>query len=170
MKRVTQNLLICIGLPLGLVVFTIILAVVINSFGSEIKEIKEDIESVYEDGEVDTIEGHGAIFSGGIMVLGVFAEIALIVVAFFVGGYAVLLIILAVIARVIFAPKGGRLLAYRILMGIEYVLQAFLVWLCVAFALDETLLFMFFYLRIGIGVAAALIYSVINTYSKRICE
>jgi len=84
-----------------------------------------------------------------------------------VGGYAGLLLVFAVLARLVFAKEGGRLLAYRILMSVEYVLQAGILVFLIGLLLDG---FDIVFLILTLMIAAGLIYSGINTYTKRICE
>lgn len=170
MKKVTQNLFISIGVGLVLVIMMLILMGVTGILGSGVKEIKEDIDTIYEDGEVDTVEGHGAIMEGGLMVVGAFAGVFLIGLICFMAIFAFVLILIAVIARLVFAKQGTRLVLYRILMGIEYLFQAIVAWVCMDVALDNLRDINFICLLVGIAVTVGTIYSARNTYSERICE
>ena len=84
---------------------------------------------------------------------------------FLIGGYAFLLFLIALIARLVYAGKGGRLVAYRILMTVEYLLQ-FLLIVCMVFSLIEVFMIKIFILTLLI--LAGLVFSAMNTYSKKI--
>lgn len=170
MKKVTINLILSLAIAAALLVFVLVFGTFLGVLGSGLGDLSQDINVIFDDGEVDTVEGHGAIVQGAFLVVGALAGAVILVMIVLVGGYSLLLILFAVVARVVFATQGGRLLAYRILMGIEYVLQAGIVWLCVDVMLEDSgalpvILFVF-----GAAVTGSIVYSAVNTYSKRICE
>ena len=166
-KKVNINLILALVLVAGLLMIPITMGIVVNEVSGGLDLLGEDMSKAYADGQIDTVEGHGRIVEGAVYGFGVFSVTALIVVIFMVGGYAGLLFIFAVLARLVFAKTGGRLLAYRILMGIEYVLQAGIVVFLISI-LSEGFDIMF--LILALMITAGLIYSGINTYTKRICE
>ncbi len=166
-KKVNINLILALVLVAGLLMIPITMGIIVNEVNGGLNILEEDISGAFEDGEIDTVEGHGIIFEGAVYGFGVFSVTMLIVIIFMVGGYAGLLFIFAVLARIVFAKTGGRLLAYRILMGIEYVLQAGIVVFLISILLDG---FDIVFLILTLMVTAGLIYSGINTYTKRICE
>lgn len=169
MKKVTQNFIISLTMAAAILVLTLVLGIFLSVYGNGLEGMGEDINTIFEDGEVDTVEGHGAIFEGSILFVGAFVGAVVLVLVILMGGYAFLLILFAVVARVVFAPRGGRLLSYRILMGIEYVLQAGVVFFLITILLEETGLSFIIVLAITAAVVAGLVYSAVNTYSNRIC-
>lgn len=166
-KKVNINLILALVLVAGLLMIPIALGMIVNDMSGELNELGEEMSTAFEDGEIDTVEGHGLILEGAGYGLGAFAGTMLIIIIFMVGGYAGLLFVFAVMARLIFAKEGGRLLAYRILMGVEYVLQAGIVVFLVSMLLEG---FDIVFLLMTLMVLAGLIYSARNTYTKRICE
>lgn len=166
-KKVNINLILALVLVAGLLMIPIAMGVIVNDLNDSMDVLEEDMSGVYGDGEIDTVEGHGLIMEGAAYGFGVFSSAMLMIVIFMVGGYAGLLFVFAVMARIIYAGEGGRLLAYRILMGVEYVLQAGIVVFLVNMMLED---FDFVFLILTIMIAAGLIYSGINTYTKRIRE
>lgn len=170
MKKVTQNFIISLAMAATVLLLTLVLGIFLSVYGNDLEGMSEDINAIFEDGEVDTVEGHGAIFEGSILFVGTFVGAVVLVLVILMGGYAFLLILFAVVARAVFAPRGGRLLIYRILMGIEYVLQAGIVFFLITILLEETGFSFIIVLAITASVASGLVYSAVNTYSKRICS
>ncbi len=166
-KKVNINLILALVLVAGLLMIPIALGVIVNDMSGELDALGEEMSTAFEDGEIDTVEGHGLIWQGAGYGFGAFAGTMLMIVIFMVGGYAGLLFVFAVMARIIFAKEGGRLLAYRILMGVEYVLQAGIVVFLISMLLEG---FDFVFLLMTLMILAGLIYSARNTYTKRICE
>lgn len=169
MKKVTQNFIISLAMATVILVLTLVLGIFLSVYGDGLECMGEDISTIFEDGEVDTVEGHGAIFESSILFVGAFMGAVVLALVILMGGYAFLLILFAVVARAVFAPRGGRLLIYRILMGIEYVLQAGIVFFLITILLEETGLSFIIVLAITAAVVAGLVYSAVNTYSKKIC-
>jgi len=166
-KKVNINLILALVLVAGLLMIPIAMGVIVNDLNDDLGILGEDMSEAYEDGEIDTVEGHGLILEGAAYGLGVFSSTMLMIVIIMVGGYAGLLLVFAVLARLVFAKEGGRLLAYRILMSVEYVLQAGILVFLIGLLLDG---FDIVFLILTLMIAAGLIYSGINTYTKRICE
>lgn len=89
--------------------------------------------------------------------------IVIYVLEILIGGYALLLLILAIVARAVFSKQGKGLLAYRILMGIEYILQGGIVLFCInVMSVSWNIL--------AALVAAGIVYGGINTYTERILD
>lgn len=100
----------------------------------------------------------------------------LLMLEFFAGGLAILLIILlggyvaalfafALIPKLLIEKDKGRLVAYRVLMTIEYLLQAQIVLFCVGMMSEE---FNVFWFIAALAVTVLNVISAINTYTKRI--
>ena len=166
-RKVNINFILALVLVAGLLMIPIVLGVAVNDLSSDIDAPGDGISTALEDGEADEVEGYGMLLEGAGYGLGTFANAMLMVVIIMVGGYAGLLFVFAAMARLIFAKEGGRLRAYRILMGVEYVLQAgIIVFLGNLLLSGFDIVFLLMILMIGAG----LIYSAVNTYTKRICE
>lgn len=165
-KKVNINFLLALVLVAGLLMIPVVLGVAVNDMSGELDALESDISATLEEGEVDDVEGYGVLAEGTAYGLGTFANTMLIIVIIMVGGYAGLLFVFAAMARLIYAKEGKRLLAYRILMSVEYVLQAGIIVFLVNLLLGG---FDIVFLLMILMIAAGLIYSARNTYTKRIC-
>lgn len=167
MKKVNINFLLAM-------IITIVIAVVAGTcvvgaiiVGDAVKENVQEMEKErLTDDEIDDVEGYGYIINYfGAGASGLFT-IGLWIIAVIAILYALLLFVFSLVARLVFADSKGRLLAYRILMGIEYGLQSIL-----AFGALTRMSFS----RVGVifgGIASvlilAIVYSATNTYSEKI--
>ena len=79
--------------------------------------------------------------------------------------YALLLFVIALAARLVYKDSGGRLLAYRIIMGIEYALQGIMEVLLI---ISITRLPTIGNVLGAVILGAEIIYGAINTYTPRI--
>lgn len=114
---------------------------------------------------IDTVSGWGVIFGtlgAAAMTIATGAFYLLMGLLLF---YAIIMLILLIIARCVYRNEGGRLLAYRILMGIEYVLILLLVWIMWGI-FNST--YSFLTLILSLIFLALTIWSMVNTYSSRI--
>ena len=171
MRKVTQNLLISIGIfILSLVLITSPVFLVLG-VDAGMKYVEEFFEEIWEDGEVDTVEGHGAIFIGALGFLGLLGEIMIIMILFFMGLHISSCLFLAIIARFFYAPrKGWRLVVYRILMTLVYILQVGTVVFSFTLIGIEGFVSKLIFIPIALLMIAGTIYSAINTYSERILK
>lgn len=166
-KRANINFLLVIILTVAMMVVPIVLGVALVDLSSELEGVKSSMDATLEGSEIDDVEGYGVIAESIGYGFGAFAGAILLVVIFLVGGYAFVLFLIALIARLIFGKEGKRLLAYRILMGFEYALQAGIILFFADVLSGE---FNVVPLVIMLLVLAEIVYGVINTYTKRICE
>lgn len=166
-KKANIIFILAVVLAVAIAIVAIGLGLAFTELGSGMDTLRNDMSATLEGGEVDDVEGYGLIVEGAGYGLGAFAGIVLLFAAIFVGGYAFLLFLFALIARLVYAKEGKRLLAYRILMGFEYVLQAG-IFLFFCILLSEG--FNPGLLVIMLLVLAELVYGVLNTFTKRICE
>ena len=123
-KRANINFILVIILTAVMMLVPIILGAAYVELNNEMDSLKSEMSATLEDGEVGDVEGYGVIAQGIGYGLGSFAGALVLVMIVLVGGYAFVLFLIALIARLVFAKEGKRLLAYRILMGVEYALQA----------------------------------------------
>lgn len=118
------------------------------------------------DTEISTVENIIYKVSQGVDVVSGVVEVFLKVLGYVTGIYTLLMFVIALIARLVFSTSKGRLLAYRIFMSLEYVLQGVVIFILGALFINGVLKFtgiVSFVLLVG-----QLIFSAINTYSKRI--
>lgn len=180
MKKVTINFILSM-------VFVVGLAITIAGYLNKQSVINDYTEQVATDidelkngqDEIDDVTGYALILKNIGKGLGVFGSFIMTLFAAAIGLYAIILLIFALIARAVYKPQGGRLIAYRILMTIEYILQSF-----IPITLGSTVVELFNLPGIGIKQifsfsnislllvtlvsAACIIYSAVNTYTSRI--
>ncbi|MBQ8821347.1 MAG: hypothetical protein IJZ82_01775 [Lachnospiraceae bacterium] len=130
-KKVNNNFTLVILLVAAMLLIPLIFGLALIDLDSDMDSLKNEISTTLEDGEVDDVEGYGVIAESVGYGFGAFASVIIFVIILMVGGYALLLFVIALIARLIFKAEGKRLTAYRILMGVEYVLQLGIVYLLV---------------------------------------
>ena len=130
--------------------------------------VKKIEERSLKDTEISTVENVIYKVSKGIGVVSSVVEVFLRILGFVTGIYTLLMFVIALIARLIFSTSKKRLLAYRILMGLEYVLQGVVLVILLALFVNGVLK-MTGIISV-ILLLGQLIYSAINTYSKRILE
>ena len=171
MKKVTQNLWISIGICILSLALAIIPVFLLLGVGNGMEFVSEFFGQIWENGEVDTVEGHAAIIVGALGFLGVLGEIMIIFILLGMSFYVAFSLFCTLIARIIYAPqKGWRLVTYRVLMTILYLSQMIGVGLCFLFAGIEGLSYKLIFIPMGVLMLAGIVYSAINTYSGRILE
>ena len=166
-KTVNGNFILCMLIVAALVLLCVFFGVATTDMGGEMDSIKSDISETLEDGEVDDVEGYGVIAESIGYGFSAFASAILLVMILLVGVYAFALFIIALIARLVYKSEGKRLAVYRVLMGIEYLLQAGLILFLGEILVNSRNLTV---LVVIVPLLAAIVYGVRNTYTKRICE
>ena len=171
MKRVTQNLWISIAICVFCLFLAVIPTLALIGLDGGMEIVGGFFDEIWENGEVDTVEGHGAILVGFLGVLGILGEFILIGLLFAIGFYIAASLFFTLIARFVYAPqKGWRLVVYRVLMTVLYLVQALAVWFAFVFSGFEGIASKLIFIPIGLFMAAGIIYSAINTYSDRILK
>ncbi len=166
-KTANKNFIMAILLVAAMTLVCILLGVVLIDLDGDLDSAKNSISTTVGDGAVEDVEGYGVIAESIAYGFGAFAGAILLVIIFLVGGYAFVLFLIALIARLIYAKEGKKLLAYRILMGVEYLLQTGLFLFFIDSLMRE---FNVIILIMMLLVLAEIVYGVINTYTGRICE
>lgn len=115
----------------------------------------------------DTVSGWGTLFTGFAGLTGALLMIVCWTVAITMSVMAVLIFIPLLAARLVYRNTGGRLLAYRILMGIDYFLLTLLTLLFCSVWLEDILGAIFF-LPFILVLIAIIVVNMVNTYSDRI--
>jgi len=164
-NRANINFILAMVLVAGLVVFMINLGSLSSKLGSGLQGIEESMSIKQEADSVENAEDYGLILEGIGYGLGTVANVALLVVNSLIGIYAFLLFFFALLARLVYAGNGGRLVAYRIFMTVEYLLQLLLIGLLIYSLMSVFVLKVFV---LTLLISAGLIFSAMNTYSPKI--
>lgn len=119
-----------------------------------------------KDTEISDVENSIYKVNQGVGTVSKAVEVFLRVLGIVTGLYTMLMFIIALVARLVFATSGIRLLVYRIFMGMEYALQGVVIYILCALFIHSVLktpgIISFIFL------VGQWIFSVRNTYSKRI--
>ena len=116
--------------------------------------------------EISDVEGYGVIVGKIVQGIGIFGVAVVKFILFLILLYAMLVLILATIARAIYQKQGNRLLAYRIIMGFVYALLILLtigLWFVLSSGIHILLLLL------AVLLTGIIIINIRNTYTKRIC-
>lgn len=136
-------------------------------------EVNNNISEMYDpndDGEIDDVEGWGFIFGGSVLGLASLSVGFVKIVSVLVTGFFVIFIMVpAIIAKFIYRAEKGRILAYRILMGVSYACMGMLAsslgnWIFSGGMTVNTVVSAVLLLY----TVAVLILGIRNTYTKRI--
>lgn len=165
-KAANQNLIIAMLLSLALMLVPLGIGIIVAGIEKDAQEIQNKLEILEAEdwGEPEEMQELSAKYEQGV---GGYAKMIFWVVLFIVGGYSLLLFLIAWMAWLLYHKNPEKLRAYRIIMGIHYVLQLGLVYALVDMMIDQ---FSLITLLLTVLVVAALVYSAFNTYTKRICR
>lgn len=169
-KSVNVNFLLILMVIILIFVFAFIVSYELSGAEAELSGVKTSINEIRGQDEIDDVEGYGLIAYGAAYAIGGFALVlAKIIFVWLPVLYAFYLLFSSGVARIIFAPSKGRLLAYRILMGFAYegliFIGIIMISLCCAF--DNVAGWVLRILLAAIFLAI-LIINIFNTYTKRI--
>ena len=166
MKKVNINFILSLLIIIALFALAVFCLFLGGKLDAEVLETTgNNMQETMQGGDIGDVEGYGLIAQGigyGFAFLG---YIVFIILAILIGGYAVLMLVFAAVARVIFSNE--RLLAYRILMGIEYFLQIALELFILTMLVDQ---FAVWWLVTELLLVSITVYCMINTYSARIID
>ncbi len=165
MRKVTINFIFTMLISILALILAVSLCKTASSAESELENVKSDISTSLEDDEIDDVEGYAIIAQGIGYGFGALAYGLLLIVAVMIGLYGGVLLLFSIIARVVYATTPKRLLAYRILMSINFALLIGLVFflgsmLTTTFSLPVLIIMLLY--------GSVILYCGINTYSKRI--
>lgn len=165
-KVVNRNFLLAIILSLALMLVPVGIGVIVAGIEKDTHEIQKKLEILEEEewGIPEEMQELSAKYEQGV---GNYAKVIFWVVLFVVGGYSLLLFLVALMAWLVYRKNSDKLRGYRVLMSIHYILQLGVVYVLVDMLVDQ---FSLITLLLTILVVAALIYSAFNTYTKRICR
>lgn len=163
-KRVNFNFISILLISAALLIVAVALCFMTLSSTSELTGTRETIKEIQQQDEIGDVEGYALLASGGAYAMGALATGFMIVMCVLIAIAAVVLFLPNLIARLVYAPSGGRLIAYRIIMGFEYALVVFFGLLC----------YSFFKPKLWIAIASCgycviiTIIGCVNTYTARI--
>ncbi len=162
-KAVNRNFVLVIILALALLLVPLGIGISVKGIEKEAQEIEEKMELVF----AEDADGEGYQVPENLsQEMTAYAKMIFWVILIVVGGYAAVLLLTAFAAWLVYRNNPQKVRTYRVLMTINYLLQAGVIYVMVDMLLDE---FSIGILFLTILVAAALLYSTIYTYSKRIC-
>ncbi|MBR3824286.1 MAG: hypothetical protein IKJ39_03710 [Lachnospiraceae bacterium] len=159
-NAVNRNFILVIILALGLLLVPLVVGISVKGIEKDAQEIEEKLEIVVAEGE-----GYELTDSYSKEVTA-YAKMIFWVILIVVGGCAALLFLTAFAAWLVYRNNPQKIKAYRVIMSVNYLLQAVVIYVMVDMLLDE---FSIGVLFLTLLVAAGLFYSALYTYSKRIC-
>lgn len=165
MKKVNINFILAIIIVVVLLVLSFSLWRAVQKADKELERIESSIDEKRQENEIDDVEGHGMILESFAYLIGGMGVILIKAILIIMVVYALLLFVIALAARLVYKDSGGRLLAYRIIMGIEYALQGIMEVLLI---ISITQLPTIGNVLGAVILGAEIIYGAINTYTPRI--
>lgn len=159
-NAVNRNFILVIILALGLLLVPLVV-------GISVKGIEKDAQAIEEKLEIVVSEGEGYELTDSYSKeVTAYAKMIFWVILIVVGGCAALLFLTAFAAWLVYRNNPQKVKSYRVIMTINYLLQAVVIYVMVDMLLDE---FSIGVLFLTLLVAAGLFYSALYTYSQRIC-
>ncbi len=159
-NAVNRNFILVIILALGLLLVPLVV-------GISVKGIEKDAQAIEEKLEIVVAEGEGYELTDSYSKeVTAYAKMIFWVILIVVGGCAALLFLTAFAAWLVYRNNPQKVKSYRVIMTINYLLQAIVIYVMVDMLFDE---FSVGVLLLTLLVAAGLVYSALYTYSKRIC-
>lgn len=153
-------------LIISVVLFILALAVqfYILPMQNGLSDLRGTMSDIRQQDEIGDVEGYAFLLSGAAYIFGAFTTGIIIAICVIVEILAILLFIPNLIARIVYSANGGRLLAYRIIMGIEYAgVTAFSILLILLFWKNWPIC-----IPCGGYCLAISVIGCINTYTERI--
>lgn len=165
-KAVNRNLLLAVILSVALMLVPVGIGIIVAGIERDTQEIQEKLEILEEEewGEPEEMQELSATYEQGVSS---YAKMIFWIVLFIVGGYSLLLLLVAWMAWLLYHKNPEKLRAYRVLMSVHYVLQLGVIYVLVDMLIDQ---FSLIVMLLTILTMAALVYSAFNTYTKRICR
>ena len=159
-NAVNRNFILVIILALGLLLVPLVVGISVKGIEKDAQEIEEKLEIVVAEGEsYELTDSYSKEVTA-------YAKMIFWVILIVVGGCAALLFLTAFAAWLVYRNNPQKIKAYRVIMSVNYLLQAVVIYGMVDMLLDE---FSIGVLFLTLLVVAGLFYSALYTYSKRIC-
>lgn len=165
-KPVNVNFISVLSIIILLAGLAVIFGIFAAGAGNESAAVGSAIDEMRA-GEVGDVEGWGMLLMGAVGLTGVMVSAFCWFFAIIFFLMALFLFIPLLTARLLYSNAGGRLLAYRIIMGITYLLMLPLLMLLFSFIGMSVSITVFAILGVLL-LLVVLGLNVINTYSNRI--
>lgn len=159
-KAVNRNFVLVIILAAALLLVPLVIGISVRGIEKDAQAIEEKMKIVLAEGETYELSEN---YSQEVTA---YAKMIFLVILIVVGGCAALLFLTALAAWLIYRNNSKKIRTYRVVMTINYLLQAGVIYVMVDMLADQ---FSIGVLLLTLLVAAGLVYSAIYTYSKRIC-
>ena len=163
MKKANINFILAMVVVVAMLLISFTVWRAVSKADKELEQIENSINEKRQGDEIGDVEGYGIIMESFGYLIGGLGVIALKLALIFLTGYAALLFLVALIARLVYKNSGGRLLAYRIIMGIEYALQSIIEVLFIISVVQGPNISN---VLISLLLGANIIYSARNTYTQ----
>lgn len=148
----------------------ILLAVFAVASGCAAMSISDEVNTVghqFNDLRVSADDGWGIVITGFAGLTGAILVVLCWTVAITLAVIAALLFIPLLTARLVYRNTGGRLLAYRIIMGVEYFFLSLFVMMLLGMVAGNVLSVVIL-LPFSLIIIAIIVLNMVNTYSDRI--
>ena len=152
---------------LAVVIFLVVFAVASGCAAMSIADEVNTVGNQFNDLRASTDDGWGIVITGFAGLTGVMLVILCWTVAITLAVIAAILFIPLLTARLVYRNTGGRLLAYRIIMGVEYFFLSLFALLLLGMAVGNVLSVVIL-LPFSLIISAIIVLNMVNTYSDRI--
>lgn len=137
------------------------------SISDEVNTVGHQFNDLRAGGDDNVVGGWGILITGVAGLTGAILVVLCWTVAITLAVIAALLFIPLLTARLIYRNTGGRLLAYRIIMGVEYFFLSLFALMLLGMAVGNVLS-VFILLPFSLIIIAITAVNMVNTYSDRI--
>jgi len=169
MKKIANINCILIGILVVIILgFTIPMHFKVNKADKVLGYAEEEIDKHRnDDGEIDDVEGSGLVITQMFYGLGFIGILAVKIVLWLFDAYAILLLVCNIVARLIYGNTKGRIIAYRIVIGLICLLLGLVDVLFLWLTIEAVSVFCIVVVLVLATVMGLLIW---NTYTKRVYE
>lgn len=163
-RPVTFNLVSVAVVAALIMLMGVVCTFTLDSVSTINTDLRTDMEETIEnaDESLFDVEGYSVIFKGMLYGFVAFGELFVVMVAILCGFGAFIVFFPALLARLLYKNSNGRILAYRIIMGIDYVIITAIA-LVMLGGMELSAVWL-----IPLGMLAIVVCGIINTYSERI--
>lgn len=171
MKRpVNMNFIMLLSLVVLLFGIAFTFLGVLNTMDEELFGISQEMDEIRSEGDVEDVDGFALSVLGMTYVMGWFASMGLwLVLVACPIALAILIFLLALVARLIYSGEGGRLLVYRIIMTLDYmIVGALVIFMGSLFTMEQGMMLPLLVVVAIAYLVAILFLGIRNTYSARI--
>lgn len=165
-RPVNLNLILIAAVAAALLLFAAYSHHLLGGVQGQLSDMRQELGELYSNAPLEDVAGYALLFGGAAYGIGRLSALVFELTCVVLPAVAaVLMLIPAVMARVVYAPFGGRLLAYRILMGFSLVFLCLLGVMLLLAGLERLHLATLLGAAVLLGIAAVCIY---GTYTGRV--